>query len=42
MLFRSSEFFNEMEHAAFYVMKEMEDRFGISVQWERAAPAGNF
>lgn len=37
-----SEFFDIMEHAAFYVVKEMEDRFGVSVTWDRAAPSGNF
>jgi ABC-type sugar transport system substrate-binding protein len=37
-----SEFFNEMEMAAFWALKEFEDRFGINWVWERAAPSGNF
>lgn len=37
-----SEFFDEMEHAAFWMLNELEERFGIQVQWERAAPSGDF
>ena len=37
-----SEFFDEMEHAAFWQLAEFEERFGVSFEWERAAPSGDF
>jgi ribose transport system substrate-binding protein len=37
-----SEFFNQMESAAFQRMSEYEKRFGVQWKWERAAPTGNF
>lgn len=37
-----SEFFNEMENAAFWRMAELEARYGVKFKWERAAPRANF
>jgi ribose transport system substrate-binding protein len=37
-----SEFFDEMEHAAWWRMAELESRYGVKWQWERAAPRANF
>lgn len=37
-----SEFFDEMEHAAWWRMAELESRYGVKFQWERAAPRANF
>ena len=37
-----SEFFDEMEKAAFWKMAELETRYGLKFQWERAAPRANF
>lgn len=37
-----SEFFDEMEKAAFWKMYELETRYGVKWQWERAAPRANF
>lgn len=37
-----SEFFDEMEHAAWWRMAELEARYGIKWHWERAAPRANF
>jgi ABC-type sugar transport system substrate-binding protein len=37
-----SEFFNQMEHAAFWRMNDLEKRFGVHWKWERASPTGNF
>jgi ABC-type sugar transport system substrate-binding protein len=37
-----SEFFNQMEHAAFRRMADYEAAFGVQWKWQRAAPTGNF
>jgi ABC-type sugar transport system substrate-binding protein len=37
-----SEFFNQMEHAAFRRMADYEAAFGVHWKWQRAAPTGNF
>lgn len=37
-----SEFFDEMERAAWWRMAELESRYGVKFQWERAAPRANF
>lgn len=37
-----SEFFNQMEHAAFRRMAQYEDAYGIKWTWQRASPTGNF
>lgn len=37
-----SEFFDEMEHAAFWRMAELEARYGVKWKWERASPRANF
>jgi ribose transport system substrate-binding protein len=37
-----SEFFDEMEHAAWWRMAELEKRYGLKWEWERAAPRANF
>ncbi len=37
-----SEFFNQMERAAFRRMADYEAAFGVRWKWQRAAPTGNF
>lgn len=37
-----SEFFNQMEKAAFGRMAELEQAYGVKWKWERASPTGNF
>jgi len=37
-----SEFFNQMENAAFGRMAELEEAYGVKWKWERASPTGNF
>lgn len=37
-----SEFFNQMESAAFGRMAELESAYGVKWTWERSAPTGNF
>ncbi|MGI9658686.1 MAG: sugar ABC transporter substrate-binding protein [Gaiellaceae bacterium] len=37
-----SEFFDIMEHSAFWMLKEAEDRWGITWEWQRAGPSGDF
>lgn len=37
-----SEFFNQMEHAAFWAMNEIEQRFGVQWDWSKTAPTGDF
>ncbi|GEP27298.1 hypothetical protein CLE01_18960 [Cryobacterium levicorallinum] len=37
-----SEFFNQMENAAFGRMAELEAAYGVKWKWERSSPTGNF
>ncbi len=37
-----SEFFNQMELAAFGRMAELESAYGVQWKWERSSPTGNF
>lgn len=37
-----SEFFNQMENAAFGKMAELEELYGVQWKWERSAPTANF
>lgn len=37
-----SEFFNQMESAAFGRMAELETAYGVKWKWERSSPTGNF
>ncbi|ESW59392.1 MAG: hypothetical protein Q27BPR15_17760 [Rhodobacter sp. CACIA14H1] len=37
-----SEFFDIMEHAAFQQARNYMDRFGVSWEWQRASPSGDF
>lgn len=37
-----SEFFNQMESAAFRRMADYEQAYGVQWKWERASPTGNF
>lgn len=37
-----SEFFNQMEKAAFGRMAELQELYGVGWKWERSAPTGNF